>query len=159
MLRENVAIFCSRQCSHDMRQTFLCSFRFFSHTNPYISNVTQQCRCSLMLIFRAWATCAQTRNNHPEIGARYAGKMVISSIRLLNPKALYGETPPQGEILSLPQFFTEKVPLQLIFVNYKTRHFFPGGGGGGRTWVNFCFVCAAGLSEPPPKYSLFCDQL
>ena len=32
--------------------------RFFSHTNPYISNVTQQCRCSPMLIFRAWATCA-----------------------------------------------------------------------------------------------------
>ena len=28
------------------------------------------------------------------------------------PKALYGETPPQGETLSLPQFFTEKVPLQ-----------------------------------------------
>ena len=130
MLSENVAIFCSRQCSHDMRQTFLCSFRFFSHTNPYISNVTQQCRCSPMLIFRAWATCAQTRNNHPEIGARHAGKMVISSIRLLNPKALFGETPPQGETLSLPQFFTEKVSLLLlIFVNYKTRHFFPGGGG------------------------------
>ena len=29
---------------------------FFSHTNLYISNVTQQCRCSP--IFRAWATCA-----------------------------------------------------------------------------------------------------
>ena len=27
---------------------------FFSHTNPYILNVTQQCRCSPMLIFRAW---------------------------------------------------------------------------------------------------------
>ena len=32
----------------------------------------------------------------------------------------------------------------------------PGGGG---TWVNFCWVCAAGLSEPLPHYSLFCDQL
>ena len=30
---------------------------FFPHTNPYISNVTQQWRCSPMLIFRAWATC------------------------------------------------------------------------------------------------------
>ena len=30
---------------------------FFSHTNPYISNVMQQCRWSPMLIFRAWATC------------------------------------------------------------------------------------------------------
>ena len=31
---------------------------FFSHTNPYILNVTQQCRCSPMLIFRTWAACA-----------------------------------------------------------------------------------------------------
>ena len=116
----NVAMICVKR--------FSALLGFFSHTNPYISNVTQQCRCSPMLIFRAWATCAQTRNNHPEIGARHAGKMVISSIRLLNPKALYGETPPQGETLSLPQIFTEKVPLQLIFVNYKTRHFFQGGG-------------------------------
>ena len=34
-----------------------------------------------------------------------------------------------------------------------------GGGGGGATWVNFCRVCAAGLSEPLPHYSLFCDHL
>ena len=33
----------------------------------------------------------------------------------------------------------------------------PGGGGG--TWVNFCWVCAAGLSEPLPHYSLFLGQL
>ena len=33
---------------------------FSPHTNPYISNVTQQCWCSPMLIFRAWATCAYT---------------------------------------------------------------------------------------------------
>ena len=26
------------------------------------------------------------------------------------------------------------------------------------TWVNFCWVCAAGLSEPLPHYSLFCGQ-
>ena len=31
----------------------------------------------------------------------------------------------------------------------------PGGGGGGGTWVQFCWVCAAGLSEPLPHYSLF----
>ena len=29
----------------------------------------------------------------------------------------------------------------------------------GDTWVNFCWVCAAGLSEPLPQYSLFCGQL
>ena len=34
-----------------------------------------------------------------------------------------------------------------------------GGGGGGGTWVNFCWVCAAGLSEPLAHYSLFCGQL
>ena len=27
------------------------------------------------------------------------------------------------------------------------------------TWVNFCSVCAAGLSEPLPHYSLFVGQL
>ena len=32
-------------------------------------------------------------------------------------------------------------------------------GGGGGTWVRFCWVCAAGLSEPLPHYSLFCGQL
>ena len=31
--------------------------------------------------------------------------------------------------------------------------------GEGGTWVNFCWVCAAGLSEPLPHYSLFCGQL
>ena len=36
--------------------------RFFSHTNPYISNVTQQCRCS-PIIFRAWATCGDITEN------------------------------------------------------------------------------------------------
>ena len=35
----------------------------------------------------------------------------------------------------------------------------PGGGGGGGTWVNFCWVCAAGLSEPLPHYSIFLGQL
>ena len=39
--------------------------------------------------------------------------------------------------------------------NINCRHFSPGGG----TWVNFCWVCAAGLSRPLPHYSLFCSQL
>ena len=34
-----------------------------------------------------------------------------------------------------------------------------GGGGGGGTWVDVCWVCAAGLSEPPPHSSLFFGQL
>ena len=28
----------------------------------------------------------------------------------------------------------------------------PSGGGGGVTWINFCWICAAGLSEPLPHY-------
>ena len=28
-------------------------------------------------------------------------------------------------------------------------------GGGGGTWVQFCWVCAVGLPEPLPHYSLF----
>ena len=28
----------------------------------------------------------------------------------------------------------------------------------GDTWVDFCWVCAAGLSEPLPRCSLFCGQ-
>ena len=31
--------------------------------------------------------------------------------------------------------------------------------GVGGTWVNFFWVCAAGLAEPLPHYSLFCGQL
>ena len=37
--------------------------RFFSHSNPYISNVTQQCWCSPLLIFRAWATSGIITSN------------------------------------------------------------------------------------------------
>ena len=29
----------------------------------------------------------------------------------------------------------------------------------GDTWVNFCWVCAAGVSEPLPHFSLFFGQL
>ena len=32
-------------------------------------------------------------------------------------------------------------------------------GGRGETWVNFCWVCAAGLSEPVLHYSLFCGRI
>ena len=35
----------------------------------------------------------------------------------------------------------------------------PRGGGGGGTWVNVCWVGAAGLSEPLPHFSLFFGQL
>ena len=32
-------------------------------------------------------------------------------------------------------------------------------GWGGSIWVNFFWVCAVSLSEPLPRYSLFCGQL
>ena len=56
--------------------------------------------------------------------------------------------------------FTPKLFLQdscrTGVISYICWPVLPGGGG---TWVNFCGVCAAGLSEPLPHYSLFCDQL
>ena len=35
----------------------------------------------------------------------------------------------------------------------------PRVGGGGGTLVNVCWVCAAGISEPLPHYSLLFGQL
>ena len=32
-------------------------------------------------------------------------------------------------------------------------------GGRGGTWVNFCWVCAVGLSESLPHYSLLCGHI
>ena len=65
------------------------------------------------------------------------------------------------------QRFSLKSPKRLIICIIKhmilgLSTLSPGGGGGeggGGTWVDFCCVCAAGLSEPLPHYSLFCDQL
>ena len=34
---------------------------FFSHADPCILGVARRCRCSPMLIFRAWDTCAFSR--------------------------------------------------------------------------------------------------
>ena len=44
-------------------------------------------------------------------------------------------------------------------VSYRNNFNVDNTGGGGSTWVNFCWVCAAGLSEPLPHYSLFLGQL
>ena len=53
---------------------------FFSHTNPYILNVTQQCRCSPMLIFRAWATCGNSlsRRHLPPSPNSLGGKCILN---------------------------------------------------------------------------------
>ena len=41
--------------------------RLGAYSNKYgILNVTQQCRCSLMLIFRAWATCGSPCTDGPK---------------------------------------------------------------------------------------------
>ena len=36
---------------------FIEAISCFSHTNSYIWNVTNECWCLPMLVFRAWATC------------------------------------------------------------------------------------------------------
>ena len=43
--------------------------------------------------------------------------------------------------------------MMLIILIANRRDELPGFGG--VTWVNFCWVCAAGLSESLPLYSLF----
>ena len=56
-----------------------------------------------------------------------------------------------------------RMSLSLYFKILWIPGFGGGGGGGGKgTWVNFCRVCdyvRAGLLEPLPHFSLFCDQL
>ena len=46
--------------------------------------------------------------------------------------------------------------IDLYFLEEKVAQPPPGGVC---TWVKFCWLCAAGLSEPLPHYRLFCDQL
>ena len=48
---------------------------------------------------------------------------------------------------------------KVSFNSHRPRGYPAGEGGRGVTWVNFCWVCAAGLSEPLPHYSLFRGQL
>ena len=36
-------------------------YYYYYYYYYYILNVTQQCRCSPMLVFRAWATCGETK--------------------------------------------------------------------------------------------------
>ena len=46
-------------------------FHILHVTNPYISNVTQQCRCSPMLTFRTWLTCGPVCFNQSVNSALY----------------------------------------------------------------------------------------
>ena len=47
------------------------------------------------------------------------------------------------------------LPLTVVLPTKACKTAMPGGG----TWVNFCLVCAAGLSEPLTHYSLLYGQL
>ena len=50
--------------------------------------------------------------------------------------------------------------IQLYCEHLLEVHVDPPWGGEGKfgKWVNFCWVCAAGLSQPLLHYSLLCDQ-
>ena len=55
--------------------------------------------------------------------------------------------------------FIFTTPTGFLFTNAsETKMPGPGEGGEG-TWVNFYWICAAGLPEPLPHCSLFCGQL
>ena len=45
--------------------------------------------------------------------------------------------------------------MRKLRISYGLERSFPREG----TWVNFCQVCAAGLSEPLPHHSLFCGHI
>ena len=60
----------------------------------------------------------------------------------------------RNKILFGPALLKEKETKAKYVLQIQIRKA-PGGG----TWVNFCWVCATGLSRPLPHYSLFCNQL
>ena len=62
-----------------------------------------------------------------------------------------------GNLVPRALFPVFKVGLEISHPASKAREKRPGDEVG--TWVNFCWVCAAGLSEPLPNYSLFCGLL
>ena len=82
----------------------------------------------------------------PRESENFAG--ILSTVQL-NPVPVSDGKKNTG-IIS-PKFLTE-ISVQ---INGKCSR---GGGGGGGAWVNFCWVCATGLSEPLPNYRLFCAQ-
>ena len=54
-------------------------------------------------------------------------------------------------------YLLDTEPINECERGFKNPNYLKSGGGG--TWVNFCWVFVAGLSEPLPHYSLFCVQL
>ena len=78
----------------------------------------------------------------PRESENFAG--ILSTVQL-NPVPVSDGKKNTGIIW--PKFLTE-ISVQMVSAR----------GGGGGTWVNFCWVCATGLSEPLPNYRLFCAQ-
>ena len=67
-----------------------------------------------------------------------------------------------GYMHLIPRLVNHNVGAERCPDDYNRVKQKPAGGWvgcGALYWVNFCWVCAAGLSEPPPHYSLFCGQL
>ena len=70
-----------------------------------ISNVTQHCRCSPMLIFRAWATCAKTA---------VIRKYFCGRLKMLSPSIAF-----RGNLLSLRTQYLK--PLSVCWRSQKTE--------------------------------------
>ena len=75
----------------------------------------------------------------------------------------YGSGGGGGGAGYLGQFLVTKVlnllqlpysPKEILF-SYTKWAFKVIGGGGGITWVSFCWVCVAGIPKPLAHYSLF----
>ena len=65
---------------------------------------------------------------------------------------------PSGETSLAARRGERRLFFQATFISLRK---WEGGNPGrqGVTWLTFCWVCAAGLSEPLPHYSLFCGHI
>ena len=74
----------------------------------------------------------------------------------MRSESTYKSQSPRLHVI-IPKPRTTKIPPEIYWTKNWQTVTIPGGGG--VTWVKFGWVCAAGLSEPLPHYSLFCGQL
>ena len=106
----------------------------------------------------------------PWIGQQMEQEKFVTSLTTRSDGWTHLQNIPLGKlllkisVLKKLLFFESDVDLYLGSVYWPQRclYMLVGGilpGGGLITWINFCWVCAAGLSEPLPHYSLFCGYI
>ena len=116
----------------------------------------------MVAISRPWYNCSYTMAAKPikSLELHYTMMQFLIIIYSHYPVFPYGGSP----ICSQVEYIVKVKEPWPVCISHSTckscdlfkdliAQYYPGGGGG--TWVQFCWVCAAGLSEPLPHYSLF----